>query len=216
MQKLRRKIKKMLGLDRGKVELSGRNFDIGKKLALNAIDIMNESGINYSLDSGTLLGIVRDGDLLPWDDDVDFCIPDRDKEKFLDLLGEFKRRGYWVSHRYMRRPFKNIWTTEDLQAIKIRNKDWGFIRGRVKADFNFRYKHDKEYFWYMLGADHICKSDQKYYDNCEEIDYEGRKVKVPAHYKEFLTEKYGDWETPDKNYSVKTGDRMAIDYQARD
>ena len=64
----------------------------------------------------------------------------------------------------------------------------------------------------MRGADHICKSDQKYYDSCEFIEYEGRQVKTPAFYKEFLTEKYGDWQKPDKNYNIKTDDRMAIDY----
>ena len=215
LKRLRRKLKAALGLQRPKVQLTGKNYTIGKKLLLDATDIMNEAGIDYSLDSGTLIGIVRDGDLIPWDDDIDFCIPDRDMDKFLGLLNEFRKRGYWVSERYMRYSLEGVWTTKNLQAIKIRNKDWGFIRGRVKADFNFRYKHENEYFWYMLGADHICKSDQKYYDSCEEIDYENRSVKVPAHYKAFLTEKYGDWQTPDKNYSVKTDDRMAIDYKAK-
>jgi len=212
LKRLRRKIKSFLGIQRPAVQLSGKNFEIGKKLTLDAIDIMNAAGIDYSIDSGTLIGIVRDGDLLPWDDDIDFCIPDRDREKFLSLLGEFRKRGYWISRRYMRQPFEGVWTTNDLQAIKIRNRDLFFFRGRVKADFNFRYKHGSDYFWYMRGADHVSKSDEKYYNSCEEIDYENRKVKVPAHYKEFLTEKYGDWETPDKNYSVKTDDRMAIDY----
>ena len=37
-------------------------------------DFLTKHRINYFLEGGTLLGIVRDGDLLPWDHDVDISI----------------------------------------------------------------------------------------------------------------------------------------------
>lgn len=62
-----------------------------KNLALKYLKLLseffNEQGFKYYLNFGTLLGIVRDGDLIPWDDDIDLAvIKDFDEEQFLTKL----------------------------------------------------------------------------------------------------------------------------------
>lgn len=54
-------------------------------------DICREHGINYTLAGGTLIGAVRHGGFLPWDDDLDVYMTRDNWEKLLDvyLAGEF-------------------------------------------------------------------------------------------------------------------------------
>ena len=65
-----------------------------KNIQLNILKyikkICNENGLRYYLCGGTLLGAIRHGGFIPWDDDIDIFMPMPDYKKFIELFNENK------------------------------------------------------------------------------------------------------------------------------
>ncbi|HCR42001.1 TPA: hypothetical protein DIV45_01385 [Patescibacteria group bacterium] len=59
-------------------------------------DILDVAGVKYWLDMGTLLGAIREGRFIGWDDDIDLSFPITDAPKVLALVDQFFALGYRV------------------------------------------------------------------------------------------------------------------------
>lgn len=83
---------------------------------LDEIDrICRKNNINYCLVGGTLLGAVRHGGFIPWDDDLDVAMPRNDYEKFIDVCKNELSDDFYL---HSIETDKTYW----LPFIKIRKK----------------------------------------------------------------------------------------------
>ena len=83
-----------------------RIYHLGRTLSA----ALEQAGIRYWTSGGTTLGLVRHRGLIPWDDDLDICLPDDEEQKLLALGPELTARlglvlkeaatfGYRVFHQ---------------------------------------------------------------------------------------------------------------------
>ncbi len=187
---------------KNKYVLQGRNLKIAEKMLKDVTEIFEKHNIRYWLDFGTLLGIVREGRILPWDDDMDISIFEEDRQKVHDIvLPEIKKLNYRTYSRYHHIVDDDVLKKGDFRAFRVRDCRWKFFRGYVKIDIFVMYKKDDYYYWYELGNKHkIPSSLLKEFD---QIEFNSKLYTKPKDHDKFLTYHYGDWRTPNKEYNSK-------------
>ena len=89
------------------------------------VEICDRLGLKYYLLGGTLLGAVRHGGFIPWDDDIDIGMPRDDYEVFLSEAQKYYPDGYFVQH---------LGSEENLPIsfCKIRNSNTAFMESTLR------------------------------------------------------------------------------------
>lgn len=83
-------------------------------ILLDVDRVCREHNIRCYICDGTMLGAVRHGGFIPWDDDIDVCMPRPDYERFMQHAKE--------------------WLPERLEAICAENdEDYPFPLARYKT-----------------------------------------------------------------------------------
>ncbi len=188
----------------GDATLEGKNGDIALEMLTNITNLLDENHIDYWLEGGTLLGIIRENRLLPWDNDIDLSIKEEEFNKVAEIIN---KSNYRIRYREFEKddsPFVKGVTRQ----IKIRNYKYKFFRGDVVLEIFVKFRKDEQYFW-QVGPKK--KSVPAYfYDKLAKFSFNSKEYLVPAQYKEYLTFRYGDWETPVKEWDTFTDDKAVL------
>ena len=170
-----------------------------KNMLLKTIDILNKNGFRYWLEAGTLLGIMRDGDLIQWDYDADLGIPADTADEIMKLRLDFLP-NYLIKRRKVQTP----WLPGDTRVIKVKTP-WEKLRQiNFHVDLFCVYPVKNKYRW--VDSDALKHVDRKYYDTLSTIEWEGRTINIPNHAEEYLSLRYGNWQIPKQNYNAGLND----------
>lgn len=187
-----------------------------KILALfEAIEVMKNMDQDYWLCNGTLLGIIRDNRLIPWDVDIDIGVFKNGFDKQKTIL-EFEKHGYSLHSdgegsdyvtflKYDVKVDINIFIKRDGMFVSL----WRVPRRRLSSRIiekiirifaisRYPFKEQVDQIVYTLEG-YSCP--ELALSTFTEIKFSDKKVRVPQEYENILEWTYGpQWKIPNKNY----------------
>lgn len=152
------------------------------ELARFADDLLTRRGALHWLDYGSLLGAVREGALIPWDDDVDFGVLARDMGKLTDLAGEVRAAGY---HLDRSDPFGVIRIRySKLNELYVDLVPWyeseGVLTTTIPGEIEWLGMGDQQSF------------PRRFIDELQDVRLSGERFPAPSPVDRFLAEhRYG-------------------------
>ena len=85
--------------------------------------LCEENDITWWLDSGTLIGAVRHGGFIPWDDDVDVCILSKDYKRIRKILQEKAACPYAYNVPFRTKGYTKLWPRFVDNSVRISRRN---------------------------------------------------------------------------------------------
>lgn len=151
---------------------------IDKTMALDnlkcVLEILNRNQVRVSPADGTLLGIIRDEDLIDWDEDIDLNILEEDIEAFKSSLWDMINAGF------------------ELLRCERCGHLYSIGRNNEYIDFYILERVSPEVRTNM-GTDFVL---DKHVTNLMNRSFKNMTIQIPIEYKQYLELMYGSWQTP--------------------
>ena len=153
-------------------------------VTLYVIETLESQGVRYWLEGGSLLGAARTGQIIPWDYDVDIGVYKEDMLKCTQLI-KASSEPYQDLEGYVwersQEEEGNFYRVQFSMSNHLHVDIFPFFaneKGMMTKNFWSPHRQDMEF------PEHYLKP-------LEKLQFLGRMVSVPNHYKDFLELKFG-------------------------
>jgi phosphorylcholine metabolism protein LicD len=164
-------------------------------LLLATVEAFQNAGVRYWLDYGSLLGAVREGGIIKWDNDADLGVLIEDYPKLLKTQRELEKGGHVLRTlnpgNYVRTQVSKTNKIHVCIFIWHPHKDDPKMLTR-KRYFEIDDRQNK-------GKDF----PREWVDELSLVSWEGIPVSAPQNPELMLKHRYGDWRTPVKHREKK-------------
>lgn len=167
--------------------------DRGTSILFHTQEIICKSGLNldFFFAFGTLLGIIRDGELLGRDMDLDMVVFVQDNEDVFRFRSYLEKNDYIRLHSF---EVDGVGITQDA-----------FIYDDIMIDINYARKYEDVYYNYIFFNLQTEKNKILIFPfstgKTKQIKFKNYGINVPSEPEKYLKETYGEkWQIPDPNY----------------
>ncbi len=172
---------------------------VRKNEFLKICDILDSLKINFFLNSGILLGAIRDNDFIKWDWDIEISVFANEYLSHIDLISkQLSQSGFKI-----------------IRVIRNKNNSKIDFIGSYPANvtnytiYSWQYSKIRDVFWRKE-----LSIPSKFLKKLSKFSFLGRQFNCPNYVEEYLTFVYGDWKKPlrtsnkkvylSKNYKKET------------
>jgi phosphorylcholine metabolism protein LicD len=160
-----------------------------------AKEVLDELGLTFWIEAGTLLLAYRDQKV----DETDIDISVYDIKTVEENLDKFYEKGFTFGHKF---------THPSGLATEL-----SLTRNGIKMDIWTKEFRDGQGWWLSYKPNHYIPHhvDEKHFKKLDTLDIWGHKWNVPSDTEEFLEKVYGDWKVPNPDWRWDI-DPKCIDY----
>jgi hypothetical protein len=192
-----------------------RGYEIAQRLLFDTVAALDGAGVPYHLDYGTLLGMVRDGDFIPWDNDVDLAIFPGETDSLRLACDALRQRGWKVREFELPPEFdadRSGWRPGDTWMVRVIHPATLRFPREYWVELVIKRFEGPYISWVIMWHDqaNICSVDSALVSRTRKISYAGRLLLIPEGAEAYLSQIYSDWRTPKTDYDAKTEDGATI------
>ena len=188
--------------------LQGEVLEQARALLLTAAAALDRAGLHWHLEGGTLLGLVRDGDLLQWDTDMDVSVQADDAPHLARAL---RAALPWRQWRLAPRRFTAdgpAWRRGQLRLLKVASRRLGVLDGPLRLDVFVKYLADGHAWW--QAEEKVMRVPAAHYAAHDAVSWRGATLRAPRDHAGYLALKYGDWRTPVRDWQAGRDEKTIV------
>lgn len=168
------------------------DVELGLENLTLAGDALTSLKIPYFLTDGTLLGFVRNGHFIEWDNDIDIGV----------FAEDFNICSFWRYASIMRRHgftyrFYGVWGKNFVAHWR---------RNNVLVDVSFYFRQGNQRIVNMFTTHHIIELSYpaRLIESLQPVTFYGKTVMAPKYDEAVLSHQYGDWKIPRTDWDWRT------------